>query len=747
VTVRITVENVDKAISARRLRSESQPAQDVMQAVLDALPSPAAILDESGTILYANVPWCRFAEENAFVGLRYGVESNYLTTCRTTTGPGADIAHEVIQGIERVITGDEPHFSYQYPCHGPAETRWFRLCVTPVAPLDGTVRFLVAHDEGAPIRLAEESLYVKEERHRRLLEATDVLPWEADGETWQFTYVGPQAPKLFGYPVEQWYQKDFWIDHLDPRDRTQAIEFCLAHSQVDQQYDFEYRMVSADGRVVWVHDFVSVTSEGGRPKALWGFMADITERKRTAEQFRLVVEATPSGMLMVDQAGTIRLVNAELEKQFGYSRQELLGQPVELLIPERFRAQHPTHRANFFAAPSVLAMGIERELLGVRKNGSEMPIEIGISPVTISEDNYVLASIIDITDRKRTENALRESEKRFRLMADTAPVMVWMSGPDKRCMYFNKGWLEFTGRPIERELGDGWVENVHPDDLASCLEIYSAAFDARKDFIMEYRLRRADGEYRWIWDTGVPRFEASGYFAGYIGSCKDITDRKQTEDSLREISGRLISAQEEERGRIARELHDDMNQRVALMAIELEQLEQQAPISAAQLRDSIHQLLNKSRQLSADLHTLCHSLHPSKLEHVGLATAIRSFCDEIAHRLDLRIDCVYRDVPRDLPKNIALCLYRVVQEAIHNVVKHSGARDATVEITGSPSLIMVSVSDSGVGFGPDSTAVNAGLGLVSMRERARLVGGEFSIQSQPSQGTRIEVRVPLAPAG
>lgn len=594
-----------------------------MHAILDALPSHAAILDESGTILQVNPPWRRFAEKNACAGSRYGVGANYLTVCRAITGAGAAVAERIADGVERVMKGEEPHFSCEYPCHRPAATRWFRLYATRVALPDGTVRFLVAHDDSVPIRLAEDTLRVTEERFRRLLEATDVLPWEADGETWQFTYVGPQAPKLFGYPVEQWYEKDFWTNHLDSRDRQQAIEFCLARSQVDQHYDFEYRMVAADGRVVWVHDFVSVETEGGRPRILRGFMVDVTERKRA-------------------------------------------------------------------------------------------------------------------------EDALRESEERFRLMADAAPVMVWMSGPDKRCIYFNKGWLEFTGRPIERELGDGWAENVHPDDLGRCLEIYSGAFDARKDFNMEYRLRRADGEYRWIWDIGVPRFGKSGDFAGYIGSCIDSTDRKRAQVALQEVSGRLIAAQEEERGRIARELHDDVNQRLALLAIELEQLEQRPPSSAAQLSDRAHQLLKKVRELSAGIHTLSHELHPSKLDHLGLATAARSLCEEIAHRLDLRIDCVCHDVPRDLQKDIALCVYRVLQEAISNVVKHSGARDATVEVSGSPSLLRVSVSDAGVRFDPGSTGVNAGLGLVSMRERVRLVGGELSIQSLPSQGTRIEVRVPLA---
>src|SRR5262249_51554653 len=141
--------------------------------------------------------------------------------------------------------------------------------------------------------------------------------------------------------------------------------------------------------------------------------------------------------------------------------------------------------------------------------------------------------------RKRADLALRESEDRFRLLADAAPVMVWMSGPDKLCTYFNRDWLEFTGRPLERELGNGWSEGVHPDDLRHCLDTYGRAFDARRPFRMEYRLLRCDGQHRWLLDTGTPRFDSVGTFEGYIGSCTDITDQKHVEEALRDSEGRL----------------------------------------------------------------------------------------------------------------------------------------------------------------------------------------------------------------
>jgi len=141
-----------------------------------------------------------------------------------------------------------------------------------------------------------------------------------------------------------------------------------------------------------------------------------------------------------------------------------------------------------------------------------------------------------IEQRLRVERSLQESEERFRTMANTAPVMLWMSGPDKLCTFFNQGWLAFTGRTQEQESGNGWAEGVHPDDLNQCLEIYRSAFDARQPFEMEYRLRRHDGEYRWVFDAGAPRTAQNGEFLGYIGSALDITDRKGAEESNRALA-------------------------------------------------------------------------------------------------------------------------------------------------------------------------------------------------------------------
>jgi PAS domain S-box-containing protein len=224
----------------------------------------------------------------------------------------------------------------------------------------------------------------------------------------------------------------------------------------------------------------------------------------------------------------------------------------------------------------------------------------------------VLAGVVE--QQEQDERELRESEERFRLVADTAPVLIWMSSMDKLCNFFNQGWLDFTGRCMKDEVGYGWALGIHPEDLQVCLETYSASFDARADFQMEYRLRRFDGEYRWVIHHGVPRFESDGTFCGYIGSCTDITERKSAAESLQALTGRLIHAQEEERARIARELHDDFSQGLALQCIDLEQLLKKLPESEMQGRAMLLKLLKGTKAMSKDLRSLSHQLHTSKLE-------------------------------------------------------------------------------------------------------------------------------------
>jgi len=320
--------------------------------------------------------------------------------------------------------------------------------------------------------------------------------------------------------------------------------------------------------------------------------------------------------------------------------------------------------------------------------------------------------------------------------------MIWMSGTDKRCTYLNQTWLEFTGRSLKEELGVGWMEGIHAEDLKPLSDSFDAVFDRRDPFKIEYRLRRHDGEYRWIFDYGVPRFNADGSFAGYIGCSADVTERRAAEEALSTMSRRLIEAQEEERTWIARELHDDINQRVAIACVNLERLRRGDSSPEAQAR-SLQETIEEVKVLGNDIQALSHRLHSSKLEYLGLVAACRSFCSELSERQNVEIRFHSESIPENLSKEIALCLFRVSQEALQNAVKHSGVRQFRVSLKSDSDEVELSVHDSGAGFDPERAISGHGLGLTSIKERLRLVNGWVSIDSKPGQGTTVLARVPI----
>jgi PAS domain S-box-containing protein len=345
--------------------------------------------------------------------------------------------------------------------------------------------------------------------------------------------------------------------------------------------------------------------------------------------------------------------------------------------------------------------------------------------------------------RLRAEEAAQESEGRFTVVTDSAPMMVWMSGVDKLCTYFNKGWLDFTGRSLDQELGDGWSTGVHPDDLARSMNGYSQAFDDRRQFKLEYRLRRHDGEYRWIMDSGVPRYAPDGTFCGYVGSCIDITELKHTEQELEELSGRLIYAQEEERKRVARELHDDLGQQLTVLAMELAD-HLNAPQMPTHVSDWLHHVSDKLQEVSRAMNITAHQLHSAHLEVLGPVSALQGLCDEFSRQHGIKTSFVHSALPTRIPPDVSLCLYRVAQEGLQNVAKHSGALSCEVKLTGDSNGIRLFIKDTGVGFDTARLKLKPGLGFVSMRERLRLVGGAVAVESTPSQGTRLDVHVPLS---
>jgi PAS domain S-box-containing protein len=360
----------------------------------------------------------------------------------------------------------------------------------------------------------------------------------------------------------------------------------------------------------------------------------------------------------------------------------------------------------------------------------------------------VTAGIVTITAivfGVRRQRELRESETRFRGMTESVPVILWMAGLDRGRTYFNPGWLEMTGRRLEDELGDGWTRGVHADDRARCIETCAMAIDARARFTTEYRLLGRAGEYRWVLDTGVPRNGIDGRIAGYVGSCIDITDRHRSEERLREVGGQLLSAQEEERRRVARELHDDVSQQLALLGSELEQLSLHRPDDGGTVTQRLIALGQRASSISNEVYRLSQHLHPSKLETLGLVPSLRSYCREVSTQRNIHVSFTHGHIPASIPMDISVCVYRIVQEALTNVAKHSAADQAHVQLRSEGSGLCIRIADAGAGFDPSSTV--HGLGLITIQERLRFVGGELQIHSAKSHGTRLDVWIPLGAAG
>jgi PAS domain S-box-containing protein len=365
------------------------------------------------------------------------------------------------------------------------------------------------------------------------------------------------------------------------------------------------------------------------------------------------------------------------------------------------------------------------------------------SLLIILQTLLIIGLLVQRRRRRKTEIRLRESEKRFRVMADTTPSLVWMCNRDGQVIYLNDRLIKFAGQDPKAGLGDIWTTNIHPDDLQNVLAGNSLALSQQKTFSREYRLRRRDGVYRWMLDVAAPRINEDGSFAGFIGSAIDISDQKLANETLEAISGKLIEAQEEERTRIARELHDDICQRMALLSMELGQDNMEFRGSSEPTLARIQEIRSHCVEIANDVQTLSHKLHSSKLDYLGVEAAIRSFCRELSQQHHVLVDFTCENVPNPLPRDISLSLFRVTQEALHNAVKYSGADRFTVNLLRTENDIQLEIKDAGAGFQLQDSQHNEGLGLVSMKERIHLVKGTFTVESKVNHGTKILARVPF----
>jgi signal transduction histidine kinase len=349
--------------------------------------------------------------------------------------------------------------------------------------------------------------------------------------------------------------------------------------------------------------------------------------------------------------------------------------------------------------------------------------------------------------RSELASRLVFTSHRLRLAMKSGKTVAWdwdvKSGRDS---WFGDLQSQF-GIPSDTHVGrvEDFHRRIHAEDRERVAKAVKDAMKNRTPYSAEFRIPQPDGTVRWVSAEGEFIYAVNGEPERMLGISVDITQRKWAEDALSHVNRKLIEAQELERTRIARELHDDFGQRLALLAVQLEQLENNPADSVFEVQTRVGELRKQVMEISMDIQALSHELHSSKLEYLGVVAAMKSFCKEFGEQQRMEIGFRSHDVPSSLlPKEVSLSLFRVLQEALRNAAKHSGVHLVEVHLWGTTDEIHLTVSDTGAGFDPKTAKDGRGLGLISMQERMKLVNGDFFIESRPMLGTTIRTRVPLS---
>jgi PAS domain S-box-containing protein len=364
---------------------------------------------------------------------------------------------------------------------------------------------------------------------------------------------------------------------------------------------------------------------------------------------------------------------------------------------------------------------------------------------------------IDVTERKLADEArlevnrtleaqaalLQSREDLLKIFVKHVPAAVAMLDRDMRYLQVSDRWCADYSLDSSKILGHSHYE-IFPDLPGRWKEIHRRGLAGETLRAEEDRWDREGGTIWSRWEIR-PWQNLDGVPGGILIFSEDITHRKQAEEALLGMSRKLIEAHEQERTRIGRDLHDDVVQRLALLSIELDGVQQDIPDAASELRTRIEALRDQTTRITNDVQLLSHELHFSKLDYLGVVGAAKNFCKEFSEQHKVEIDFQSHDLPTALPTDLSLSLFRVLQEAVRNATKHSGVKRFEVRLWGSTGEINLTVSDLGAGFDQEAAMKSTGLGLTSMQERLRLVHGELSIKSPPKGGTTIHARVPFEP--
>jgi PAS domain S-box-containing protein len=514
--------------------------------------------------------------------------------------------------------------------------------------------------------------------------------------------------------------------------------------------DAETKVNLPGGRFMHLSNNLVGFIENGCLVRVWGTSKDITGQKEASQRIHYLaslVENVSDSIYTCDKDFKIISWNKAAEYIYGVSTQQAVGRQIGELVPMTYPGL-----SRDVIAQEILQKGVWKGESVFVRPADQKEITLLISGTWLKDEQGAFQALIitgkDITERKMAEKAVIESEERFRNMADHAPVMIWVTNETDESIYYNQGWLNFTGKTLEAEVAEPWHSKVFTEDRQQAEAIYNEALRQQKTFTVEYRLRCHDGSYRWVIDRGSPRFLPNGKFMGFIGVCFDVNDRKAFEEHMMKlemekqklVQKATVSGQEKEKQEISAELHDNVNQIISSAKLFMEV----AKRNPAEQGDMIEKAIETLGVAIQEIRRLSKSLTPPTLGRLGLCEALQELIDDIhlTGKLQVYFNST-KDADALLSSDIKITLYRIVQEQLNNIIKYAQTDEAFIALSDENGKITLTITDNGVGF--EFTDKRHGIGLTNIISRAAMFDGEVQVDSAPGKGCRLTVTIPLQP--
>ena len=869
-------------IELQQSYAQAEDALLTQKAILNSLLSHIIVLDSNGIIVEVNKAWQQFGGSNQLIDKKYCAGDNYIEIAGRATGQKKQTGKIVANAIKDIIAGNIEQFSMEYPSYLSEQEEWYSVNITRLneKKIGGVV---VSHSNISAIKLAEIQLQQTNEKYASLVNSVDGIVWEADAQTFEFSFVSKQAERLLGYPTQMWIESaSFWANHMHPDDREQAVHYCQSCTLDKKSHEFEYRMIAADGSIVWLHDIVTVVVENGLPVKLRGIMIDITQKRNADElilkanaRFQFISKATSdivwdweiSDEPDVDKGwyndNYYKILGIEKKKEFMWTR-------------EWYSRVHPDDFGKVKESLEKALAGTEtqwrEEYRYAKADGTYLHFfDRGLIMRNSDGKAYrIIGSMVDMTAIYQAQNEVAESENRLRTIFDSEPECIKLVGKKGELLDMNPAGLAMIEADnLEQVKGKLIINIVTPEYQKQFAELSDLVFEG-KSGKLEFEIQGLKGRSRWVETNAVPFRNTNGEIISLLGITRDITEKRKIEialrqneekyrtlveqaadaialydasgklldtntgatnllgytkgelvgmhlneiltddelkinpvrydvlqqgistikqrgmrkkdgsivetevrsqqlpdgrflsvirdlteriekereltasyESIRKLTGHIQNIREEERTHIAREIHDELGQQLTVLKMDVSWVRKKVGSSDQLLQDKLNDLIIMLDETVKSVRRISSDLRPSILDDLGLVAAMEWQLGEFEKRSSINTGFIHSGDDLQLPDSIRTALFRVFQESLTNIVRHSEAEFVTVSITIEDSNLILSISDNGKGFDMHKAAEKKTLGILGMKERITMVGGEYKIESLLDKGTEVIVQIPL----